>query len=131
MIRSATVLLPLAMLAPLSACSTSPQPRAVASARSAPHQCFLASQVHGFGNATDESVDVWVGASRYYRLDLIGPCHDIVWSNALALRTTGGSSWICEGADAEIIVPGPVGGRCMVSDVHRITKEQWNARPRR
>jgi hypothetical protein len=114
------------MLAPLSACTNSEQTR-VASAQSTHRQCFLASQVHGFGHATDKSVDVWVGASRYYRLDVLGPCHDINWSSALLLRTTGGSSWICEGADAEIIVPGPVGGRCLVSDVHPITKEQWNA----
>jgi uncharacterized protein DUF6491 len=126
MIRPAAMLLPLAML---SACAN-PQPAHVASAQSTHRQCFLASQVHGFGHATDTSVDVWAGASRYYRLDLLGPCHDINWSSALVLRTTGGGSWICEGADAEIIVPGPVGGRCIVSDVHPITKEQWNARGR-
>ncbi|MFL6752439.1 MAG: DUF6491 family protein [Sphingomicrobium sp.] len=122
-------LLPLAFVSGLSACAN-PPPGAVAAARGAPRQCFLASQVHGFGHATDSSVDVWAGASRYYRLDLIGPCHDINWSSALVLRTTGGGSWICEGADAEIILPGPVGGRCLVSGVHPITKEQWNARGR-
>jgi hypothetical protein len=112
----------------LVACTN--QPPNVASARSTGHQCFLASQVNGFGHATDNSVDIWVGAGRYYRLDLIGPCHDINWSTALAIRSTGGSNWICDGADAEIIVPGPIGGRCLVNGVHPITKEEWNARGR-
>ena len=101
-----------------------------AAARSSGRQCFLASQVNGFGHATDNSVDIWAGAGRYYRLDLIGPCHDINGSTALASRSTGGSNWICDGADAEIIVPGPIGGRCLVNGVHPITKEEWNARGR-
>jgi hypothetical protein len=126
MIKPATALSIAAEAALLAACTSQP-PNAVAARSTAP-QCFLASQVNGFGNATDSAVDVWVGAGRYYRLDLIGPCHDINWSTGLVLRTTGGSSWICEGADAEIIVPGPIGGRCLVSGVHPITKEQWNAR---
>jgi hypothetical protein len=116
----------LAEMALLAACTNQP-PRGP-SAQASGRQCFLARQVSGFGNATDSAVDVQVGAGRYYRLDLIGPCHDINWSTALVLRSTGGSSWICQGADAEIIVPGPVGGRCLVNGVHPITKEQWNAR---
>ena len=44
------------------------------------------------------------------------------WSFRVALRTTGGSSWICQGADAEIIVPSPNGRqRCLVSDVRPLT----------
>ena len=129
MIKSATALLVLAEAALLGACTSQPPPNP-ASARSTGRQCFLGSQVNGFGNATDTAVDVWVGAGRYYRLDLIGPCHDINWSTGLVLRTIGGGDWICQGADAEIIVPGPVGGRCLVSGVHPITKEQWNARQR-
>ena len=128
MIRSAAMLLPLALTAVLSACAR--QPVSVASAQSSRAQCFLASQVSGFGNAIDTSVDVKVGASRYFRLALLGPCHDIDWSTTLALRTTGGSSWICEGNDAEIFVPGPIGGRCLVTDVRPITREQWNVRER-
>lgn len=126
--RSAATLLPLAPMAAVSACTT--QPASVASAQSSRAQCFLASQVSGFGNASDISVDVKVGASRYFRLALLGPCHDIDWSTTLALRTTGGSSWICEGNDAEIFVPGPIGGRCLVTDVRLIPREQWNARQR-
>jgi hypothetical protein len=107
------------------------QPRSAAATQATRQQCFLARQVNGFGNATDTSVDVQVGAGRYYRLDLIGPCHDINWSTGVILRSTGGSDWICQGADAEIIVPGPIAGRCLVSGVHPISKAQWNARPMR
>ena len=126
--RSAALLLPLAIIPPLSACAS--QSPGVTSARSSRAQCFLGSQVSGFGNASDTSVDVKVGANRYFRLALLGPCHDIDWSTTLALRTTGGSSWICQGNDAEIFVPGPIGGRCLVTDVRPITREQWNARER-
>ena len=95
-------------------------------------QCFFAPNVNGFGAATDSSVLIQVGANSYYRLDLIGPCHDISWATGLAFRTTtGGSNWVCDGADAEIIVPGQVGGRCMVTGVHPITKAEWRAAPAR
>src|SRR6186997_1628459 len=67
-----------------------------------PPRCFLASQVNGFTPRGNDAVDVRVGANRSYRLSLAGPCPDVDWSFRLALRTTGGSSWICQGADAEI-----------------------------
>lgn len=125
MLRNPAFLLSLA-IAPLAGCTGAAGP--VASAQASGRQCFLASQVNGFGNASTDSVDVWVNANRYYRLSLLGTCNDINWSNRIGLRTTGGSSWICEGNDAEIIVPGPIGGRCLVTDVRPITEEQWNAR---
>jgi len=129
MIRPTSILLLFAAAVPLAGCTNVAAP--VASAQGSSRQCFLARQVHGFGNATDQSIDVWVNASNYYRLDLIGPCHDINWSTGLILRSTSGSDWICQGADAEIIVPGPIAGRCLVSGVHPITKAQFNARPPR
>ena len=51
-----TALLVAAEAALLSACTN--QPPNVASARSTGRQCFLASQVNGFGHATDDAVDV-------------------------------------------------------------------------
>ena len=95
-------------------------------------RCFLASQVNGFTSHGDESVDVRVGANRTYRLSLAGPCPDVDWSLRVALRTTGGSSWICQGADAEIIVPSPTGRqRCLVTDVRALTPDEVAASRRR
>lgn len=126
MMKSALALPVLAGAAVLGSCAQQPGP-GVASTRGV-GQCFLAGRVGGFGNATPTSVDVQVGANRYYRLGLLGPCNDINWSTSLVLRTlTGASDWICDGADAEIIVPGRIGGRCLVTSVHPISREQWNA----
>ena len=106
-------------------------PNAARAQRPAP-RCFLASQVNGFTSHGDDSVDVRVGANRTYRLSLAGPCPDVDWSLRVALRTTGGSSWICQGADAEIIVPSPNGRqRCLVTDVRALTPDEAAASRRR
>jgi hypothetical protein len=88
-------------------------------------RCFLASNVNGFTPHGRDAVDVQVGASRHYRLTLAGACPDMDWSIRLGLRTLGGSSWICQGADAEIIVPSPNGRqRCLVGDVRALTPDE-------
>lgn len=89
-------------------------------------RCFRAADVNGFTPRGPDQVDVQVGANRIYRLSLIGGCTNIDWSFRVALRTTGGGSWICHGADAEIVVPGPVGGRCLVSDVRPLTQAEMD-----
>ena len=94
--------------------------------RQAP-RCFLASQVNGFTSRVRDTVDVHVGANRDYRLTLAGVCPEVDWSFRVALRTLGGSSWICQGrgADAEIIVPSPTGRqRCLVTDIRPLSREE-------
>ena len=115
--------LPLAVL--LTGCA--PQPSGTHTAAAQPRgQCFSASQVNSFTGTKDGNVDVRVGASGYYRLELGGGCPNINWSTRVVLRTTGGGSYICEGYDAELIVPDPTfAQRCPVSAVHAISKAQW------
>ena len=105
------------------------QPSRTAAARPAStRQCFSAREVNSFTGTKDRNVDIRVGASRYYRLDLGGGCPDINWARGIALRTTGGGLFICEGYDAEIIMPDPAGTqRCPVAGVHPITREQFFA----
>jgi hypothetical protein len=129
MIKSATRIFALAGATFATACAQTP-PGPLAAARATGGQCFLARQVTGFSSATMEAVNVEVGVGRYYRLDLTGTCANIDWSTGLVLRTLGGGSWICNAADAEIVVPGQPGGRCLVTGVHPITKAQYLARPR-
>jgi hypothetical protein len=101
--------------------ATASAPAAAPAGRPAP-RCFLASNVNGFTPRGNDAVDVHVGVNRDYRLTLAGYCPDVDWSLSVALRTTGGGSWICQGADAEIIVPSPSGRqRCLVSDVRPLT----------
>ena len=88
-------------------------------------RCFLSRQVNGFNARGRDAVDVHVGANRYYRLTLGGPCPDVDWSLRAGIRTLGGGSWICQGADAEIIVPSPNGRqRCLVTDVRALTPDE-------
>lgn len=90
--------------------------------------CFSARSINGFSPVGRDQVDVRVGASRQYRLELAGYCPDIDWSWRIALRTRGGSSWICQGLDAELIVPSTTGPqRCLVSSVRRLTPEEIQA----
>jgi hypothetical protein len=97
------------------------RPAAPRAERPAP-RCFLSSQVNGFTPRGQDAVDVHVGANRDYRLTLAGVCPDVDWSFRVGLRTTGGSSWICEGGDAEIIVPSPNGRqRCLVSAIRPLS----------
>lgn len=93
--------------------------------RTPTRECFSARSVHGFNPVGRDAVDVRVGANRRYRLELVGYCPDVDWSWRVALRTRGGSSWICRGMDAELIIPSPTGPqRCLVSAVRRLTPEE-------
>ena len=97
-------------------------------AKRAKNECFLGRQVNGFSAVTDSIVDIQVGASRYYRLSLDGSCPDAAFRNRIALRTLTGGTWICQGLDAEIVVPDAMGGqRCLVRDIQPISKDQWRA----
>lgn len=125
--RAAHILIGVAGLAVMAACAAQPGPPALA-AQSSGRQCFLARQVNGYTPVNDQAVDVQVGANRYFRLSLGGFCPQSAFSQRVALRTTGGGDWICQGLDAEIIVPfagGPE--RCLVNDVQPISKKQWLA----
>jgi hypothetical protein len=99
-------------------------PAATPAQRPAP-RCFLAAQVNGFTPRGRDAVDVRVSASRIYRLTLGGVCPDVDWSIRLGLRSRGGGSWICQGADAEIITRGPTGPEtCLVTDVHALSPDE-------
>jgi len=88
-------------------------------------QCFLADQVNGFWGATDDSVLVRVGVNDVYQLQLSGVCHNVDWANRIAFRSTGGSNWICQGMDAELLVPSPIGPqRCLVTEIRKLSPEE-------
>ena len=126
MTKSALISIAVAGLT-VAACSAQPGSPAVAAANSG-RQCFLARQVNGYTSVSDQLVDVQVGANRYFRLSLDGSCPQSSFSRRVVLRTTGGGDWICQGLDAEIIMPfagGPQ--RCLVRDVQPISKAAWLA----
>jgi len=127
MTKSAMTLVGSAVVGLIAACAARPGSPAVA-AQPTGRQCFLARDVNGYASVSDDAVDVKVGANRYYRLSLDGFCPQSAFSTRVALRTTGGGSWICQGLDAEIIVPFAGGAqRCLVRDVQPISKATWLA----
>jgi hypothetical protein len=124
---SALVIVSLACAA-IAACATQPAGTATAQGQSG-RQCFLPSEVNSFEATKDGNVDIRVGASRYFRLNLGGGCSNLVnFATGVGIRTTGGGSFVCEGYDAELIVPDPSGTqRCPVAAVHAISKDQYAA----
>lgn len=127
MMKPAAVLLPISVAALAAGCAQRPG-NAPASAASTGRECFRAAEVNGYHPRAPDSVDVQVGASRYYRLELQGTCPNVDWSNRVALRTLGGGSWICQGNDAELIVPNAaMPDRCLVEGVRRLSDEEVKA----
>jgi hypothetical protein len=102
-------------------------------ARSDGRQCFLPRQVNGFTARNDDRVFVNVGTRDIYELQIIGVCPDIDWSQRIGIRARG-TTWICDGLDAELIVPSPTGTqRCPVTGVRRLSEAEVRAyreRPR-
>ena len=86
-------------------------------------QCFHAGSINDFDARRNDVIDVRSGANRYFRLQLFPGCAYTNWTRQVALRTTSGSSWICQGLDAELIVPEPGLGpqRCLVTSVRRLS----------
>ena len=129
MIRYAAFPLVLAMLA---SCAQQPG-SAPATAASGARDCFSARSVSGFTARDDDTVDVQVGARRYYRLELAGVCPNVNWATGVALVSRGGTSFICQGLDADLVVPNPGLGpqRCLVSSVRRLSDAEVQALRRR
>lgn len=91
-------------------------------------QCFLPSQVNGFNAVDDDTVQVFVGVNEVYSLDILGPCQNIDWSMQIGIRSTGASSWVCGGMDAELLVPSPTGTQsCMVTNIQQLSPEAARA----
>ena len=113
----------------LTAACTANQPPAVQGIGTSGRQCFNASTVNGFHAIDRNRVIVTVGANRNYLLDVLGTCPDINWALRVGLRSTGGSNWVCQGRDAELLVPSPGRGfdRCPVLGVRALTLDEARA----
>ena len=104
-----------------------------AAAASGGRDCFSATNVSGFSALDDDTVDVQVGARRWYRLEIAGVCTNVNWARGVALVARSGGSFICQGFDAEIVAPDPGLGpqRCLVSSVRRLSDAEVQALRRR
>ncbi len=116
----------LTVAAALSAASTQAAPPATAK-----RTCFWVQNVNGWSSADDHTVMLRTGVKDVYRLDLMGPCPDIEWSQHIGLVSQGSSS-ICSPLDATVIAQGPLGPqRCPVKAVTKLTPEEIAALPRK
>ncbi len=110
----------------MSASCTSPVNRAADGIGG--RRCFLPSQVNGFDARGRDAVDVTVGVDQIYRLEIIGTCPDIDWSQRIAIRSIGGGPWVSSGLDAELLVPSATGvQRCPVTAVRRLNEDEIRA----
>jgi hypothetical protein len=128
MMKSTTLILTLAASAIAIGCAVtqSGTPARAAAPPSTRGQCFRVQDVNGYSPVSDNVVDVQAGASRYFRLSLDGWCPQSAFSRRVALKTSSGSSWICQGYDAEIVVPSSSGAeRCLINNVQPISKADW------
>ena len=127
MMRSSMFVLSLTGCIVLAGCAG--QQAGTSSAQASGRQCFTPSEVNSFNATKDGNVDIQVGASRYYHLTLGGGCpNNMNFATNVGIRATGGGSFVCEGMDAELIVPDPSGTqRCPITAVHSISKDQYLA----
>jgi hypothetical protein len=118
-------LLPLVALSACAAEDGEPG-SATASARRG-GQCFRPQDVNSFSPEGDDVVYLRVGANRWFRAEILGTCPDIDFSQRVAIRSRG-TSWVCQGLDAEFFVPGPLGvDRCPITSIRRLTDEEVEA----
>ena len=125
--RSRRFLLIAASAATMAACTMATQPSAQV-AQGTGRQCFFVSQVKGFNAVNRDTVQVTVGPNSVYELKLFDSCPEIDWSLRIGIRSTGGGSSVCNGLDAELLVPSPLGvQRCPVTNIRRLTPAEVQA----
>ena len=115
-----------AIAALTASCSANPAPRGQAAAGTG--RCFNAATVNNFHAVNRSTVIVTVGVNHNYLLDVLETCPQIDWTLRVGLRSTSGSNWVCQGQDAELLVPGATGiDRCPVLGVRPISVDEAKA----
>lgn len=110
----------------VSACAPKPAPEMAAVDG---RQCFFADRIDGFTAVSDRIINVSVGASEVYQLELFGVCPNVDWASRIAVVSQG-SSWICSGIDATVIAPSAIGAqRCPVRTITKLSPAQVAALP--
>lgn len=93
-------------------------------------QCFWTSQVNNFASSDGKIVNLRVGVREVYQLEMFGRCHDVDWTQNIAVRSRSGPQ-ICSGLEAEIITPSSIGSqRCPVKTVRKLSEAEIKALPK-
>jgi len=82
--------------------------------------CFLASQINGWGVIDGRTLRVRINSQRQYALRTVGSARRIRWEWGIAV--TSWSGWICtgDGVGVEIHVAGEMPRSWLVEDVARL-----------
>lgn len=89
-------------------------------------QCFLASQVTGFGDAGPDRALVHVGRRDTWELALSPGCPDMNWAMKIGIRPRSGDH-ICPDRPAELLVPNASESgfqRCLVRSVRKLAADE-------
>ncbi len=98
-----------------------------AMAASERRSCFYAPHVRGFRAGPNNSIIVNSNSRDYYVLQPYHRCGNINVRMNVAIRPRGNNS-ICEGYDADLYVPGPLGPEyCPVRAVRKLTPAEVTA----
>lgn len=124
----------------LTACApTSESTVQTASGVEPARRCFSTSQVQNFRQGGMNEIYLRVGRSDVYRLDAVGGCGGLDFTNSLAIvsdlggGSLGGGSRVCTDDNVRIIVPGSnaFGGACRARVSQKLTAEEVAALPTR
>jgi hypothetical protein len=112
----------LTLAAGLVGCAPDLQDRA--SSQAAGPKCFQASSLLNFKIVDDRIIDLELDNGDVYRADLYGSCVGLEGAMRIGLRGRGGAGWICQGAEAEILMPqSPVGPQsCPARNLQKLSK---------
>ena len=126
---TATILACAALLQACAASTDASVAQGSTQSRSEGGQCFLPQQVNNFDAVDNNTIYVTVGTEDMFRMDIVGTCPDVDWSQQIGIASRGGGSWVCGGLDADIIVPSPTGTqRCPVTNITKLTEAEVQAR---
>lgn len=123
--RLIKILAPSLAVVALTACAA-PGDNSPMASMSGSEQCFYSSDVRSFTDAGKNVVLVAIGARDAWELTLQSGCPNVGTANSVGIVSRGRTR-ICQGADAEIIVPNVSGSgaqRCLVRTVRKLTPEE-------
>jgi hypothetical protein len=107
----------------------------VASAQPGRHgdQCFFTRDIQNILAPDDHTLYLRVRNSAIYRIDTLGQCPELPFSDGhIALQTTPGSSTVCRAIDLDLKVSNNgVSTPCLIKSLQKLTPEEVAALPKK
>ncbi len=97
-------------------------------------QCFFSRDFENWKAPDDKTINIRVGLSKYYRLELAGRCSSLTWPDSHLVNHLRGSDTICSALDWDLHVSQGDHGisqACIVKQMTQLTPEEAGAIPRK